>query len=415
MAREAVITGIGVMSPNGVGREAFWRATGAGHSGVRRMAEFEKEGLPVTIAGAVPDFDPLRHVDERDLPNVGRCVPLALAAAAEAWADAGLEPEKLSLEERRRCGVMLGTGGAALEFVERQFSLYFSGRARRCSVYTIPSSTPGALASEISLRYGLRGFSHLISTGCTSSTDALGYARDHIARDDADVVIAGGVDAPLGPLIVRAFALMKLLTASWNHAPDRGSRPFSADRDGVVLAEGAWIFVVEEAERARARGARPYARLAGYGSTCEAFHRVRLDESGEEPARAMTLAMERAGAPPEAIGYANLHGTGTVLNDRIETRAVKRALGARAYRVPMSALKSMIGHPQGASGAAGVAATLLAMRAERLPPTINLDAPDPECDLDYIPHQSRAGSFEHALCNCIAFGSKNSALVLSRA
>lgn len=413
MPRRAVITGIGVVSPNGVGRQAFWGATRDGRSGVRRVPLFESESLPVTIAGHAADFDPLQYAGEQELSHVGRVVPMALAATAEALADAGLDPSRLSLDERRRMAVMLGSGGAALEFVERQFSLYFSGRARRCSVYTIPSSTPGTLASEISMRYGLRGFSHLISTGCTSSTDALGYARQHILMGDADAVIAGGVDAPLASLIVRAFALMKVLTASWNHAPDRGSRPFSADRDGVVLGEGAWIFIVEDYDRARARGARVYGEIAGYGSTCEAFHRVRLDESGDEPARAMQLALQQAGLPPAAIGYANLHGTSTVLNDRIETRAVKNAFGHHAYRMPMSALKSLIGHPQGASGAAGVAATLLAMADECLPPTINLDVPDPECDLDYVPHQSRSQSFQHALCNCIGFGSKNSALVLS--
>ncbi|HZT74205.1 MAG TPA: beta-ketoacyl-[acyl-carrier-protein] synthase family protein [Terriglobales bacterium] len=413
MARRAVITGMGVVSPNGLGREAFWQATRQGRSGVRRVPLFESQQLPVTIAGHAAEFRPGEICDEHELHNVGRVVPMALAATAEAFADAGLEPAQLSLEERRRTGVMLGTGGAALEFVERQFSHYFSGEARRCSVYTIPSSTPGTLASEISMRFGLRGFSHLISTGCTSSTDALGYARQHILLNDADVVVAGGVDAPLGSLIVRAFALMKILTSAWNHQPSRGSRPFSADRSGLVLGEGAWIFIVEDAERARARGARIYGELAGYGSTCEAFHRVRLDESGEEPARAMSLALASAGLPPEAIGYANLHGTSTVLNDRIETRAVKRALGRHAFRTPMSALKSLIGHPQGASGAAGVAATLLAMRDECLPPTINLDIPDPECDLDYVPHRSRRESFEHALCNCIGFGSKNSALILS--
>lgn len=415
MSRRAVITGIGVVSPNGLGREAFWEATRQGRSGVRRVAVFERENLPVTIAGQAADFDPLQHCDEHELHNVGRVVPMALAATAEALADAGIDSGKLTLEERRRMAVMLGTGGAALEFVERQFSHYFAGQARRCSVFTIPSSTPGGMASEISMRFGLRGFSHLISTGCTSSTDALGYARQHILLGDADAVIAGGVDAPLGSLIVRAFALMKVLTAAWNHAPDRGSRPFSADRSGLVLGEGAWIFVVEERERARARGAHIYGELAGYGSTCEAFHRVRLDESGEEPARAMTLALTTAKLPPEAIGYANLHGTSTVLNDRIETRAVKGAFGRHAYRMPMSALKSLIGHPQGASGAAGVAATLLAMRGECVPPTINLDVPDPECDLDYVPHSSRRQSFEHALCNCIGFGSKNSALVISHA
>lgn len=410
--RRAVITGMGVVSPNGVGREAFGQATLGGRSGVRLIPAFQQAGLGAQIGGAAP-FDPLQHLDEHEAAQVGRVVPMALAAGAEALADAGLDPLRMSLAERRRMAVLVGSGGAALEFVERQFELYFSGHAKRCSVYTIPSATPGTLASEISMRFGFRGFSHLISTGCTSSTDALGYARQQIVLGAADAVLCGGVDAPLAPLIAKAFALMRILTTAWNHDPARGSRPFSADRDGCVLGEGAWMFVVESEERARARGARPYAALAGYGSTCDAHHRVRPEESGEEPARAMQLALEDAGLPPEAIGYANLHGTSTVLNDRIETRALKLALGRSAYRIPMSALKSLIGHPQGASGAAGVAASLCALRAQRVPPTLNLDHPDPECDLDYVPHRSRPHAFAHALCNCIAFGSKNSALVLS--
>jgi len=207
---------------------------------------------------------------------------------------------------------------------------------------------------------------------------------------------------------------MKILTDSWNHAPERGSRPFSEDRDGFVLAEGAWMFVLEEYEHARARGAKMVAEICGYGSTCEAFHRVRLQECGEEPARAIGLAMKEAGISPPDVHYVNLHGTSTQLNDRIETRALKLVLGEHAGGVPMSALKSQIGHPQGACGAAGVAATIVAMQASQLPPTINLETPDPDCDLDYVPEAGRRKAIEHAVCNCIAFGSKNSALVLRK-
>ncbi|HUX67333.1 MAG TPA: beta-ketoacyl-[acyl-carrier-protein] synthase family protein [Terriglobales bacterium] len=411
--RRAVITGIGAVSPNGLGREAFWLATCAGASGIRRIEAFAEAALPVEIGGQVPDFDPLAHMDERDVPHVSRVVPLLLAASSEALRDARIDAANLTLEQRRGIGVLVGSGGGALEFVERQFSLYYSGHDRRCSVYTIPSATLGTLASEVSMRFGLRGFSHMISTGCTSSTDALGYARQHVLHGGMDRVLCGGGDAPLSPLIAKAFHMMKILTTTWNREPARASRPFSRDRDGFVLGEGAWMFVVEELQHARARGAHIYGELAGYGSTCEAFHRVRLEESAEEPARAMQLALADATLAPEQIDYVNLHGTSTVLNDRIETRAMKRTFGERAYRIPMSALKSLIGHPQGACGSAGVAATLLAMRAGQLPPTANLEAPDPECDLDYIPEPGRLCHIRHALCNCIAFGSKNSALVLS--
>jgi 3-oxoacyl-[acyl-carrier-protein] synthase II len=209
---------------------------------------------------------------------------------------------------------------------------------------------------------------------------------------------------------------MKIMTSRWNHAPEKRSRPFSVDRDGFVLAEGSWMYVLEEYEHAKARGVQMLAEIVGYGSTCEAFHRVRLQECGEEPARAIGLAMQEAGVGPEDIHYVNLHGTSTDLNDRIETRALKLALGDnRAHQVPMSALKSQIGHPQGACGAAGVAATIIAMHTGQLPPTINLDTPDPLCDLDYVPQSGRGAAIEHAVANCIAFGSKNSALFLRRA
>ncbi len=415
MSHRIVVTGIGAVSPNGLGREAFWEASWQGRSGIRRIQRFDPSLLPVHIAGEIVGFEPTRYISEKDSANVSRVVPLAIAAAGEAIADAGLDASRMTLEDRRRVAVLLGSGGGGQEFVEHQYELYYSGRVRQCSVYTIPSATIGTLASEISMNFGFRGFSHLISTGCTSSTDAIGYAAQNIRCGMADVVVCGGADAPLAPLIMKGFTLMRILTSSWNNQPERGSRPFSADRDGFVLGEGAWMFVLESYEHAQERGAHIYAEIAGYGSTCEAFHRVRLEENGEEPARAMRLAMEQAKIGPEQVDYVNLHGTSTVLNDRIETRALKLALGKRAYHVPASALKSMIGHPQGASGAAGLAATLLAMRDGRVAPTLNVDVPDPECDLDYVPHQARQIEIEHAICNCIAFGSKNSALVVSRA
>jgi 3-oxoacyl-[acyl-carrier-protein] synthase II len=346
----AVITGIGAVSPNGMGREAFWASTWQGRSGVRRIQSFDPSELSVQIAGEIPEFDPLQCITEKDAGNVSRVVPLAIAAAREAVADAGLDPAGMSLDERRQIGVLLGSGGGGQEFVERQFSLYFSGRVRQCSIYTIPSATIGTIASELSMFFGFRGFSHVISTGCTSSTDALGYAAQNIRCGVAGAVLCGGADAPISPLIVKAFTALRIMTPSWNHAPERGSRPFSADRDGFVLGEGAWMFMLEDYERARARGARIYGEITGYASTCEAFHRVRLGEDGEEPARAIALAMEQARIGPEQVGYVNLHGTSTLLNDRIETRALKLALGDKAYQFPTSALISLIGHTPGACG-----------------------------------------------------------------
>ena len=282
------------------------------------------------------------------------------------------------------------------------------------SLFCVPTGVMGTFSSDVSIRFGLRGPSQMVTTGCTSSTDAMGYSMRLIQSGRADTVLTGGADAPIALGIMKGFILMKILTDSWNAAPEKGSRPFSADRDGFVLAEGAWMFVLEEYEHARARGAAILAELAGYGSTCEAFHRVRLKECGEEPARAIGLAMQQAGIGAQDVDYVNLHGTSTELNDRIETQALKLALGERSPAVPMSALKSQIGHPQGACGAAGVAATIVAMQRGQIPPTINLETPDPACDLDYVPRAGRKASIEHAVCNCIAFGSKNSALVLRK-
>ena len=414
MGKRVAITGMGCISPNGIGKEAFCRAVLAGTSGVRRITRFDSSELPVQVAGEVLDFDELAWVEKSQRKHLSRAVPLAIAATAEALSDAGIAVEGMPQERQREIGIVLGTGGGAQEFSEEQYRLYYEGKIKQVSLFSIPSGTMGTLSSEVSMRFGLRGLSHVVTTGCTSSTDALGYAAMMVRTGSLPMVLAGGVDAPLAPGIMKGFTLMRILTSSWNHAPERASRPFSRDRDGFVIAEGAWMFLLEDFDHARARGARIYAEIAGYGSTCEAFHRVRLAECGEEPARAMEMAMTEAGIGPEQVQYVNLHGTSTQLNDRIETRALKLALGKRAGQIPMSALKSQIGHPQGASGAAGVAATLVAMVHGHIPPTINLDEPDPDCDLDYVPEVGRKAAIEHAICNCIAFGSKNSALLLRR-
>jgi 3-oxoacyl-[acyl-carrier-protein] synthase II len=412
MLKRAVVTGMGVVSPNGIGNTAFCRAVLDGKSGVKNITRFDTSDVSVKIAGEVQDFIELDWMEARERKHVSRCVPLAIAAATEALQDAGIDPTKLSLDQQREIGVALGTGGGANDFTDQQYHLYYQGKIKQVSIFTIPSGTMGTMSSEISMRFGLRGLSHVVTSGCTSSTDAIAYAARQIQLGAQPAMLAGGTDSPLAWGIVKAFLLMRIMTESWNHAPERGSRPFNLDRDGFVIAEGSWMFVIEEYERARARGAHIYAEIAGYGSTCEAFHRVRLQECGEEPARAIGLAMREAGIAPQNVQYVNLHGTSTDLNDRIETRALKLALGDHAYKVPMSALKSQIGHPQGACGAAGIAATLIAMKHKQIPPTINLEKPDPDCDLDYVPDLGRKVEIEHAVCNCIAFGSKNSALVL---
>ena len=405
---------MGIVSPNGIGKQDFCRAILAGKSGVKRISRFDPSCLPVQVAGEIPDFDELAWMDARERKHVSRVVPLALAASTEALQDAAIDPTALSLEEKREVGVILGTGGGAQEFSEEQYRLWHSGHVKQVSIFCIPSGTMGTIPSEISMRFGFRGYSHVVTAGCTSSTDALGYAYQHIQAGVQPVFLVGGTDSPITPGIIKGYSLLRALTQSWNHEPERASRPFSRDRDGFVLAEGSWMFVLEEYEHAHARGAKIYAEIAGYGSTCEAFHRVRMSDSPEEPARAITLALEEGGVAAEDIDYVNLHGTSTEMNDRVETRALKLALGAQAAKIPMSGLKSQIGHAQGACGSASVAATLVAMQHGRVPPTINLEVPDPECDLDYVPDCGRRIDIEHAICNCVGFGSKNSALLLRR-
>jgi 3-oxoacyl-[acyl-carrier-protein] synthase II len=413
MMSRVVITGLGVLSPNGIGRENYFSALASGRSGIRTITQFDASHLPCRVAGEV-DFDPHAWVDEKNIRHVSRVVPMAIAATAEALRDAKIDPAALDLETRRSIGVMLGSGGGAIEFSERMYELWFKGSAKQASIYSIPSGTIGTIASEISMAFDFHGFSHLISTGCTSSTDAVGYAYRNLKLGVIDYLVAGGADATITEAVMTGFCLMRIVANSFNDAPEIASRPFTRNRDGFVLSEGSWMFVMEREETARARGAHIYAEVAGYGSTCDAYHRVRMDDSGEEPARAMSLAMKDAGVAPDEVGYLNYHGTSTDLNDRVETRAVKRAFGAHAAKLPGSATKSMIGHPQGACGAAGIAATLMAFRDGLLAPTINLDTPDPECDLDYIPDLGRRTELDAAVCNTIAFGSKNSALVLKR-
>ncbi|HWE38585.1 MAG TPA: beta-ketoacyl-[acyl-carrier-protein] synthase family protein [Isosphaeraceae bacterium] len=413
--RRVVVTGLGAISPNGVGRSAYRRANREGLSGTRGIEEFDASMLGSRVAGVVRGLDLTRALEPKQLKTVSRMVPLSILAAREALEDAGLVPERLDLETRREIGVLLGTGGGGIELIEAMYGHYFAGYPERASALAVPAGTHGNLSSEISIRLGLRGPSHVISTGCTSSTDAIGYAFRRVQHGESRLVLVGGADAPIAPAVLMGFDVMGIVSRGYNDQPERASRPFSRDRDGFVLGEGAWMLVLEDLEHARARGVRPYGEVLGYASTCDAWHRVAMAVDLDEPVRAVRLALDDAGSRPDQLDYVNLHGTGTELNDRVETAVMRRALGAAAASIPMSSTKSMIGHPQGACGAAGVVATLLALDAGFLPPTINLDVPDPACDLDFIPKVARdAPDARLALCNCMGFGSKNSALVLRR-
>ena len=404
-----VITGIGVVSPNGVGAEAFTRNCLAGRSGVSRL-EIDAPHLKSSVAAQVKDFDPTSVMDAADARRVPRMIPLALHASRQALAAAGLQIDPQDIKSQRKIGVALGTGGGGLAFVEEQYRTFFT--EGKGSLYSITSGTHGNLSSELSIALHVRGPSHVLSTGCTSSTDALGYAAMLIRTGTMPMMLAGGADAPIAPGILTGFEKMRVVSTRYWEDPAKASRPFSADRDGFVLGEGAWMFVLEDLEHAHERGATVLAELAGHASTCDAYHRVQIAPQLEEPVRAIELALAQARVNKQDIGYINLHGTGTELNDRMETAAVKKCFGDRAMSIPTSSTKSMIGHPQGACGAAGVAATILCRRAGAVHPTINLEQPDPHCDLDYVPATARECKFDAALCNCIAFGSKNSAIVL---
>lgn len=405
-----VITGVGVVSPNGIGAAAFADACLRGESGLRRPDASMGE-LKTSAVASVVGFDPSSVMSDADVRRTPRMVPLALAAAKEALAMSRWDPSA-SLDASRATGVALGTGGGGLGFVEEQYRALYTRGGGKLSPFAITSGTHGNLSSELSIQLGLRGPSHVVTTGCTSSTDAIGYARYQIRSGLADVVVAGGADAPIMPGILTGFERMGVTsTRRWDDAR-QSSRPFSADRDGFVLGEGAWMFVLESRAHAAARRATILAEISGYGSTCDAFHRVQIAPDAAESTRAIELALRDAGVTPADVGHVNLHGTSTAMNDRLETMAIRNALGRRADGIPMSATKSMIGHPQGACGAAGLAATILTLRRGQVHPTINLEKPDADCDLDYVAGGARDCDAEIALCNCIAFGSKNSAIVV---
>jgi len=401
---------MGVISPNGIGVDAFARALAIGESGISTIDHIKAEGLKSWAAGQVKKFDPAKIIDSAEARRVPRMVPMAIAASREAMATANLHIEDGDIEKQRQIGVSLGTGGGGMAFVEDQYREYFlRGKG---SLFSITAGTHGNLSSELSINLKLRGPSHVLSTGCTSSTDAIGYAAMLIRQGIVPMMLAGGADSPISECILTAFEKMRVIsTRRWDRA-SQASRPFSLDRDGFVLGEGAWMFILEDREHALARGARPLVELAGYASTCDAYHRVQIAPDLVEPVRAIELALADANIAKDEVQYVNLHGTSTELNDRMETGAIKKCFGSRAMNIPCSSTKSMIGHAQGACGAAGLAATILGMNSGVLHPTINLDRPDPQCDLDYIPHVARRASVDVAVCNCIAFGSKNSVIVL---
>ncbi len=414
MLNRVVITGIGAVSPNGIGKKRFWENTCNGISGIDRISSFDPAGHSCQIAGEVKSLEPESYFSKGDLKKLPRAVPMAVAAAKEAIEDSGIDLKTFSEEDFESLGVLVGTGGSGFDFSEKQFEIYFSDQKHKISPYAISNSLVGMLSSELSMYFGLQGRSHVISNGCTSSTDAMGYAFNTIRFGQEKWFLTGGVESCVTPAMMTGFERMRVNPVNYNSDPTRGSRPFNIDREGFVLGEGSWMFIMEEKQHAENRGAHIYGEVIGYGTTCDAYHRVAIMPSGKQSSRALWLAMKDAKVNKEEIGYINFHGTSTQLNDKVETLAVKQTFNSQAMKIPVSSTKSMVGHPQGASGALGVAVSLLSLQNGILTPTINMENPDPECDMDYIPNEGREQSIRVAISNCISFGSKNSALVLKK-
>lgn len=408
--RRVVITGIGVISSIGIGKEAFWEALRQGRSGVSRITSFDASRLTTQFAGQVLNFDPLLYIDRKSLRRMDRTSQFAVACAKMAVQDAGLDPQA---NGRHRAGVIIGTAMAGHGHILEQHVDYLKKGPDRVNPFTTLASFPDACASNISIELGITGPSFSMATACSSASDAVGYAFDAIMSHTVDFLIMGGAEATVFEPILAAFCATRALSRR-NHEPEKASRPFNLDRDGFVLGEGAGIFVVEEYKHAKKRGAPIYAEILGHGMTCDAYHMTSPEPTGAEAIRAMEMAMKKAGVTPKQINYINAHGTSTPLNDKTETMIIKKVFGDRAYQIPISATKSMIGHLIGAAGAVELIATLLAIEHGEIPPTINYEIPDPECDLDYVPNQARKAKIEIVMKNSFGFGGKNSILIISK-
>jgi 3-oxoacyl-[acyl-carrier-protein] synthase II len=410
LSRRVVITGIGLLSSVGIGTEATWQGLLAGRSGVVRITKFDASAFAAQIAGEVKGFDPLQFVEKKEVKKLDVFIQYALAASQFAVDDAGLTVTPGNAE---RVGVFIASGIGGFATIEREHSKLIEGGPGRISPFFIPASIINLAAGQVSIRFGAKGPNGATCTACAASAHALGEATEIIRRGDADVMIAGGSEAAITPMGVGGFASMRALSTR-NDAPEKASRPFDLERDGFVIGEGAGVLVLEDFETASARGARIYAEIVGYGATGDAYHITAPCEDGDGATRAMQLALRRAGVAPSDVGYVNAHGTSTPFNDKIETTAIKRCFGEHARSLGISSTKSMTGHLLGAAGAVEGGVTALALYHQVMPPTINLEHPDPDCDLDYVPNACRTGSFDYAMSNSFGFGGTNAVLLLKR-
>jgi 3-oxoacyl-[acyl-carrier-protein] synthase II len=398
------------VSSLGLNTQATWDGLLAGRSGIARITHFDPSDFAAQIAGEVKGFDPLQFLDRKDVKKMDVFIQYAIAASQFAVDDAGLS---IGAENRDRVGVFIASGIGGFSTIEREHRALLEGGPRRISPFFIPAAIINLAAGQVSIRFGARGPNLATCTACSASAHAVGDAYEIIRRGAADVMIAGGSEAAITPMGVGGFAAMRALSTR-NDEPERASRPFDRDRDGFVVGEGSGVLILEEFESARRRGARMYAEIAGYGMSADAFHITTPSEDGDGAVRAMQMAIRSAGIEPAAIGYINAHGTSTPYNDRLETLAIKRCFGDHAYRIGVSSTKSMTGHLLGAAGGLEAAITSLVVYHQTLPPTINLDNPDPDCDLDYVPWTSRKAEVTHALSNSFGFGGTNAALLIKR-
>ena len=410
MTKRIVVTGVGLVSPLAIGTEESWKAVLAGVSGVAAITHFDASAFACRIAAEVKGFDPLLFVDRKDLKKMGLFIIYALAAAEFAMEQSGL---RITPETEERVGVFIGSGIGGFDVIEREHTALLQGGPRKISPFFIPAAIVNLAAGHVSIRHGAKGPNSATCTACSSSAHAVGDAFKLIARGDADVVICGGTEAAITPMGVGGFAAMRALSTR-NEEPARASRPFDKDRDGFVIGEGAGILILEDLEFARRRGARILAEIVGYGMSGDAFHITQPSENGDGAFRAMRNTLNDAKITPAQVDYINAHGTSTPFNDRLETLAIKRLFGEHARRLAVSSTKSMTGHLLGGAGGLEAGFAVLALRDQIIPPTINYETPDPECDLDYVPNQARPRQIEYVLSNSFGFGGTNAALLFKR-
>ena len=410
MSRRVVITGVGVISPVGTGVEKFWSALQAGTSGIKPITAFDAAKLPTRIAGEVTDFEPTDYFDKKEARRLDRCIQFAVAGTKMALDDAGLNPAEMDLD---RVGVIYGTGIGGMHTLDEQAAVMNNKGPDRISPFFVPMMIANMSAAQIAITFGFRGPNVTTVTACASSTNSIGDALRALQRGDADVVITGGSEAPITALSMAGFCSMRAMSVR-NEEPTRASRPFDTERDGFIMGEGAGILVLETLEGALARGAKIYAEVVGYGATCDASHISAPHPEGIGAAKAMELAIKDAGLKPEDVDYINAHGTSTPLGDKCETLAIKKVFGEHAYKLAVSSTKSMTGHLLGGAGGLEAIICALAIKDGVLPPTINLENIDPDCDLDYVPNQARKGEVNVTISNSFGFGGHNATVLLRK-